>query len=90
MRRLTIGTKNAERRCKSCKKLLLDEIIPLCRRCRLAHRNTAVQFGEVVSGLAIASTDAIAYVKSKKTDISSSKDENNEEIGEKTVESEEH
>ena len=28
-----------ERRCAQCKKLLIDEKIPLCRRCRLNDRN---------------------------------------------------
>lgn len=33
-----------KRRCKSCKKLLLDEKLPFCKRCTLEGRNKAGQF----------------------------------------------
>lgn len=32
-------TASNERRCRYCKKLLLDEKIPFCRRCKLEGRN---------------------------------------------------
>lgn len=34
---------NKERRCKSCHKLLIDEKLPICRRCRLKGRDNAVK-----------------------------------------------
>ena len=36
-----MGTETTKRRCIKCKKLLLDEKLPLCRRCWLETRNRA-------------------------------------------------
>ena len=45
-------TASIERRCRYCKKLLLDEKIPFCRRCRLEGRNTGGKvFGVVVGAV---------------------------------------
>jgi len=45
---------NKERRCKICGKLLLDEKIPICRRCQLKSRNIARDTVGSVSGLVVA------------------------------------
>lgn len=39
-----------ERRCKSCGKLLLDEKVPMCRRCILESRNKTGQRIGIISG----------------------------------------
>ena len=38
------------RRCKFCGKLLIDEKMPLCRRCVLEGRNKSVQVAGIVFG----------------------------------------
>lgn len=50
-----MSNKEKERRCKSCRKLLLDERIPFCRRCILEGRNKVGPVGSIVSGLATLS-----------------------------------
>lgn len=42
-----------ERRCLTCKKLLLDEKIPICLRCKLQGRNYAGESGAIIGSLAI-------------------------------------
>ncbi len=37
-----MSNEEKKRRCKSCGKLLLDEKLPWCRRCRLEGRNKKV------------------------------------------------
>lgn len=43
-----------ERKCKTCGKRLIDEKLPICLRCRLKGRNTAVRVGEIVVGTVFA------------------------------------
>ncbi len=38
---------DCERRCIMCKKLLLNEKIPICIRCRLKAKDTAIRVGEI-------------------------------------------
>lgn len=40
----------SQKRCIKCKKILIDEKIPLCKRCRLEIRNTALKVGAVAGG----------------------------------------
>lgn len=43
-----------ERRCKICGKLLLNERLPICRRCVLQGRNQTTKIGGTVGGLFLA------------------------------------
>lgn len=43
-----------ERKCVFCGKKMLNERIPLCLRCRLEGRNTAVKVGETVGTIILA------------------------------------
>ncbi len=46
-----------EKRCKFCKRLLLDERIPVCHRCRLEARNKAGQalsIGGITAAVAVS------------------------------------
>ena len=41
------------RRCRLCGKRLLDEKIPICRRCIIKSRNVAGQFVGALGGMAL-------------------------------------
>lgn len=40
-----------ERRCKFCGKLLINEKMPFCRRCKLEGRNKVGQIGGIAVGI---------------------------------------
>lgn len=56
-----------ERRCLTCKKLLLDEKFPICLRCRLQGRNEAGNVGKVIGGIALVISGAKAAIEQTKT-----------------------
>lgn len=51
-----------KRRCKSCKKLLLDEKLPFCKRCTLEGRNKAVQAVGIIIAVASPILTAVVHV----------------------------
>lgn len=55
-----------ERRCLTCKKLLLDEKMPICLRCRLRGRNYAGKGGQIIGGLAITALGTKAAIDNTK------------------------
>lgn len=57
-----MSEENKERRCISCGKLLLDEKIPVCRRCRLEGRDKAGKVGGAVGGVAMTILSASALI----------------------------
>ncbi len=61
------------RRCKFCGKLLIDEKMPLCRRCVLEGRNKSVQVAGIVFGATTTVLSAIAL------------NNNNSEVGNDTT-----
>lgn len=61
-----------ERRCKFCGKLLINEKMPFCRRCKLEGRNKVGQVGGIVAGIFITVHSAKALAGDKENDDSSS------------------
>lgn len=60
-----------ERRCKFCGKLLINERMPFCRRCKLEGRNKVGQVGGIVAGIFTAVHSAKALVGDKENESSS-------------------
>ncbi len=60
------------RRCRSCKKLLLDEKLPFCRRCMLEGRDKARQIASIG---AAATAFVIALVNNSNHDSDDKSDE---------------
>lgn len=56
------NSEKKERRCSSCKKLLLDEKLPYCRRCLLEKRNRIG--APIIFSLATVGIGAFLYEKS--------------------------
>ena len=64
-----------ERRCLTCKKLLLDEKFPVCLRCRLQGRNGAGNVGKIIGGIALVISGTKAAIKQTKTDNADDEEE---------------
>lgn len=59
-----------ERRCKFCGKLLINEKMPICRRCKLEGRNKVGQVGGIVVSVFTTVFSAKALAGNKKKDDS--------------------
>jgi hypothetical protein len=57
---INMNNEKKERRCKSCRKLLLDEKLPFCSRCVLEGRDKVGKFGKAVGVLAITALEVYA------------------------------
>lgn len=63
-----VNEETKERRCIYCKKILIHEKVPFCRRCRLEGRNTAKRLGGISVGLITFALSANALASDRKTD----------------------
>lgn len=70
-----------QRRCMKCGKLLIDEKIPICRRCRLKTRDTSTHVLKFVGGgiLALAGGKALIDNANSSSDPSYEDDKEGDE-----------
>lgn len=70
-----MSKKNEEKRCLVCKKILLDEKMPVCLRCKLQGRNAAGNVGKGIVGVALLISGTKAAIEQTKNN-----DEEEEDI----------
>lgn len=57
-----------ERRCKFCGKLLIDEKVPMCKRCVLEGRNKTGQFSGIISGVILTALSTKKFIDNNSND----------------------
>lgn len=67
-----MSDKTKERRCQFCGKLLVNETMPFCRRCKLEGRNKVWQIGGIAAGMFTVVHRAKALVGDAKNNGSNS------------------